>query len=471
MRRLTDSAAPRLGSGTYVCDSALGQILREIWDQQHNDTRRLSMLCDAAVERAHKAQELRGRFWAHLTRALLDHQGRPVESSLADLAAAQALVDKIRDPRAARLATICEATLLMHSGRHAAALARFNDMPLLGKPGRDDADDYFVLRGRASCAIATGAIEAGFDALYASLHVAQQAGPVAREWSVAVELAQTLISIDRPDDGLAVLENLLAVRAAPTESLQVRASVHHLLAMGKMLKGDHDHALQDLQTLIDDEFVKGSKTAAIGIRHDMVRVCIAQARMADAWLHLQQSYEDAQALGSAVQLGTCHYHAALLARADGCIAEAIELLEQALACFERDPFPAGCAPSHKEAAELLTDCHAQAGQYEQAYACHRRFFDLYRCRVDYLARGQDAAARCKQSQAGTVEMSVREIDCLRWCAAGKTAWETGQILNLSEWTVVYHLERVKRKFGLNRKQQVVARAISLGLIQPMRAAA
>ena len=36
-------------------------------------------------------------------------------------------------------------------------------------------------------------------------------------------------------------------------------------------------------------------------------------------------------------------------------------------------------------------------------------------------------------------MSARELDCLKWTAAGKTAWEASVILGISERTVRFHL--------------------------------
>ena len=36
-------------------------------------------------------------------------------------------------------------------------------------------------------------------------------------------------------------------------------------------------------------------------------------------------------------------------------------------------------------------------------------------------------------------MSARELDCLKWTAAGKTAWEASVILGISEQTVRFHL--------------------------------
>jgi len=63
-------------------------------------------------------------------------------------------------------------------------------------------------------------------------------------------------------------------------------------------------------------------------------------------------------------------------------------------------------------------------------------------------------------------LTTREQECLLWSAEGKTAWETGQILNISERTVTFHLQNVCHKLNVTNRQQAVARAISLGLITP-----
>ena len=47
---------------------------------------------------------------------------------------------------------------------------------------------------------------------------------------------------------------------------------------------------------------------------------------------------------------------------------------------------------------------------------------------------------------------------------GKTASEIGEALGISEWTAVYHLDRIKKRFGLSKRHQMVIRAMSLGLI-------
>jgi LuxR family quorum sensing-dependent transcriptional regulator len=57
-----------------------------------------------------------------------------------------------------------------------------------------------------------------------------------------------------------------------------------------------------------------------------------------------------------------------------------------------------------------------------------------------------------------------EAEVLRWAARGKTAWETGQILKLSERTVRWHLEEAQRKLMTKNKTATVALALVNGEI-------
>jgi len=65
-----------------------------------------------------------------------------------------------------------------------------------------------------------------------------------------------------------------------------------------------------------------------------------------------------------------------------------------------------------------------------------------------------------------VDLTQREKQCLLWATEGKTTWETSQILNISERTVTFHLQNVQGKLGVSNRQQAVARAVSLGIIEP-----
>jgi DNA-binding CsgD family transcriptional regulator len=63
-----------------------------------------------------------------------------------------------------------------------------------------------------------------------------------------------------------------------------------------------------------------------------------------------------------------------------------------------------------------------------------------------------------------VRLTARELECLRWAAEGKTGWEIGRLLSISERTVVFHVENAARKLGVYGRRQAVARAIALHLL-------
>lgn len=56
-----------------------------------------------------------------------------------------------------------------------------------------------------------------------------------------------------------------------------------------------------------------------------------------------------------------------------------------------------------------------------------------------------------------VALSPREYECLAWSAAGKSAWETGRILGITQRTVTFHLENAKAKLGISSLHQAIAR--------------
>jgi DNA-binding CsgD family transcriptional regulator len=72
--------------------------------------------------------------------------------------------------------------------------------------------------------------------------------------------------------------------------------------------------------------------------------------------------------------------------------------------------------------------------------------------------------------SGTPEPSIRltprEQDCLAWTARGKSAWEIGMLLGISENTVNFHIKNACAKLDSNGRMLGVVRAIMLGLISP-----
>lgn len=64
-------------------------------------------------------------------------------------------------------------------------------------------------------------------------------------------------------------------------------------------------------------------------------------------------------------------------------------------------------------------------------------------------------------------LTKREQECLLWATEGKTAWEIAKILNISERTANFHINNVLKKLNVSNKQHAIAKAISMGLIQPI----
>lgn len=61
-------------------------------------------------------------------------------------------------------------------------------------------------------------------------------------------------------------------------------------------------------------------------------------------------------------------------------------------------------------------------------------------------------------------LTPRELEALRWTMDGKTAWEVGAILGISERTAVLHINNAMHKLGCINKHQAVLKALRLGLI-------
>lgn len=72
----------------------------------------------------------------------------------------------------------------------------------------------------------------------------------------------------------------------------------------------------------------------------------------------------------------------------------------------------------------------------------------------------------KHAGLGIRPLTEREKQCLLWAAEGKTSWEISQILNITERTVVFHMANAAEKVGAVNRRQAVARAITMGLINP-----
>ena len=85
----------------------------------------------------------------------------------------------------------------------------------------------------------------------------------------------------------------------------------------------------------------------------------------------------------------------------------------------------------------------------------------------FAVHAQDSAVRLLVPQVLQPErpnLTPRELDALRWTLEGKTAWEVGAVLGISERTVVFHVTNAMHKLDCVNKQQAALKALRLGLI-------
>jgi len=86
----------------------------------------------------------------------------------------------------------------------------------------------------------------------------------------------------------------------------------------------------------------------------------------------------------------------------------------------------------------------------------------------FAVHAQDAAFRIFAPQPAaaiqTALLTPRELEALRWTMDGKTAWEVGVIMSISERTAVLHLQNAMHKLDSVNKHQAVIKALRLGLL-------
>ncbi len=70
------------------------------------------------------------------------------------------------------------------------------------------------------------------------------------------------------------------------------------------------------------------------------------------------------------------------------------------------------------------------------------------------------------AEIANITLSERERDILTLVAQGKTNWEIGAILNLSEYSVRDYLKHISKRMQTSNRTHTVTRAIQLGLILP-----
>lgn len=96
-------------------------------------------------------------------------------------------------------------------------------------------------------------------------------------------------------------------------------------------------------------------------------------------------------------------------------------------------------------------------------------FEKYRHEVHLMAtyaHEKVIALGLYKAQVGMGALTPREIEILGWTAQGKSRWEAGKILGISEETVKTHLEKARSKLGAANTTHAITIAFMRGLIIP-----
>jgi len=86
----------------------------------------------------------------------------------------------------------------------------------------------------------------------------------------------------------------------------------------------------------------------------------------------------------------------------------------------------------------------------------------------FAVYAQDAAQRIllpRPMDPALPSLTPRELESLRWTMEGKTAWEVGNVLGISERTAALHVNNATHKLGCVNKHQAVLKALRLGFLR------
>jgi len=97
---------------------------------------------------------------------------------------------------------------------------------------------------------------------------------------------------------------------------------------------------------------------------------------------------------------------------------------------------------------------------KQTFAAHAPV--LHALALHFVAADHDHTAR--QRATAPVQLTRREIQCLKWGAAGKTDSEIGVIMSISVPTVRFHMTNAARKLNVTGRSQAIYRAATLGYV-------
>lgn len=97
------------------------------------------------------------------------------------------------------------------------------------------------------------------------------------------------------------------------------------------------------------------------------------------------------------------------------------------------------------------------------------FFQMYRHEIHLIAtyaHEKIISLGLHKPLDAAIRLTPRELEILTWAAKGKSRWEIGVILNISEDTVKTHLENTRSKLSASNTTHAIAIALLNGMLLP-----
>ena len=105
---------------------------------------------------------------------------------------------------------------------------------------------------------------------------------------------------------------------------------------------------------------------------------------------------------------------------------------------------------------------SDAADVNVAEVFRQRATELHVLTMKFISTYRDVHAGAQAAKL--VDLTRREVVCLKWAAAGKTDAEIATIIGVSQPTVRFHLTNAFRKLGVSGRSQAVRLATNLGYI-------
>jgi len=94
---------------------------------------------------------------------------------------------------------------------------------------------------------------------------------------------------------------------------------------------------------------------------------------------------------------------------------------------------------------------------------HKHFSLTDRIMVDNLLPHVNAILN-RPGFLSSPSFTIKQVEVLKWASSGKSHWETGAIMGISERTVKFHFDNIFKKLGVRSRTEAIRKAQIMGVV-------